>query len=234
MKALHTRIVGLVLLLTALTLAITACQGGSDTSGSGLVGSVKEETVLVANVTDSNSPYKIINDAIIEYMIVHGFHYHVEMVDITLDEVHQAIKEGTVLVAMEVPDTEDWLRDDHVTDYGVLFTAADGTEYHKVIDDKRLAPLTPDFAMSLKKMNVEARRYDQTLKWMEKYDVSDPEKIAVYFFWEFDYSTGSFKDWMEYDPWQDIRVHTQNTTRMIRGTEYKGKDLVKENKNYTR
>lgn len=227
--------VGLVVLLTALILAVAACgEKGSNTSGSGLKGSVKEEVVLVANITDSSSPYKIITDAVIEYMIIHGFHYHVEMVDVTLDEVHQAVKEGTVWVAMEIPDTEDWLRDDHVTDYGVLFTAADGTGYHKVTDDNRLASFTPDFAESLKKMNVEARRYDQTLKWMEKFDISDPEKIAVYFFWEFDYSTGSFKDWMEYDPWQDIRVHTQNITRLIRGTEYKGKDLVKETENYSR
>ncbi|MBM3944313.1 MAG: hypothetical protein FJ317_02345 [SAR202 cluster bacterium] len=227
MKSLFTRLSGLTLVLVALALVAAACGTGIPERGTGLTGATKSQIVKVANITDSTSPYEDINVAIVEYMINNGFHYHVEKVDVTTAGLQAALANGTVHLAMEVPGTESWIGSGGTVDYGVLYTTADGVEIHKVANPG-LATLTPDFDASIRKMNVPERRYAQTVQWIARNSVTDPEKVGVYFYWEFDFTDGSFKDWMEFDPWQDIRTYTQNVTRLIRGTPYNGADLFKD------
>ncbi|MDA1189162.1 MAG: hypothetical protein O2854_05730 [Chloroflexi bacterium] len=227
MKSLFTRLSGLAFLLVALAVVAAACGTGIPERGSGLKGSAKDEIVKVANVTDSTSPYASINVGILEYMIIHAFHYHVEIVDVTSANLEQALKDGTVHVAIDVPGSESWLGGAGINDYGVVFTSADGVEFHKAVNPG-LETLTPDLAVALQKMEIPERRYAQIAEWQVEFSVTDREKVAVYYFWEFDFTDGSFKAWMEFDPWDDIRVNTQTVTRLIRGTEYKGADLVKD------
>jgi ABC-type proline/glycine betaine transport system substrate-binding protein len=218
--------------LTLLALAVVACggkSGGSDISGTGLKGATKSTVIKVANPTDSESPYLWMNNEVIQYMIINGFHYPVEFVPMTSAEMQQALKAGTVHLAMEVGDasTKDWFDQEvsagTIDDYGVLYTSAEGVVYHKAAS-KSLATAAPDFAEAFKKMIVPATRYKAMADWVEKYNITEQRKVAVYFFWEFDYTTGGFKDWMPYDPWQDIRVETSQITRLIRGTPYLGKE----------
>ncbi|MBM3949479.1 MAG: hypothetical protein FJ312_09665 [SAR202 cluster bacterium] len=216
--------------LVVLALALVACggkSGGSDISGTGLKGATKSTVIKVANVTDSDSPYLWMNNEIIQYMIINGFHYPVEFVSMTSAEVGQALKAGIVHLAMEAGDSETkgWVAAGGVEDYGVLYTSAEGDAYHKAASSS-LATAAPDFAEVFKKMSVPAARYKAMADWVEKYKIAEQRKVAIYFFWEFDFTTGGYKDWMPYDPWQDIRVETQNTTRLIRGTPYLGKDQV--------
>lgn len=220
--------------LVLLTLTAVACggkSGGSDISGTGLKGATKATVIKVANPTDSDSPYQWMNNEIIQYMIIHGFHYPVEFVSMTSADMEQALKAGTVHLAMEVGDaaTKGWfdqaVSGGTIEDYGVLYASSGGVAYHKAVS-KSLATDAPDFAAAFKKMNVSASRYQAMADWVEKYKITEQRKVAIYFFWEYDFTTGGFKDWMPYAPWQDIRVETQNTTRLIRGTPYLGKDLV--------
>ncbi len=237
------------LLAVIFGLAAAACGGGGDGDGGGgdLValetGACANQaggTVVVAQVAEE-AVHGATVAQIIEYLAEFGYSYTTRVSQMSLAEAATGIGNCSVhLVAAPAGWSASGAKD-----YGTLYEGTDGPVNKYAV--AQLDELAPAFAAAYTKMEIPFRRVEETTEWYnsddrpwvrfkpgedKRYAPAQPWKAAVFYYWEFDLTDGSWKAWLggEFAPFDQIRKVTQAVAREIRGTPYRGEDQYEDNK----
>lgn len=227
-------------LVLLIGLVAAACGGGGSGGGGGLVNletgacaSQADGTLVFANVTDG-AEHDATVSYITEYLAEFGYSHTTQVQDMTLAQAATGIASCTVHVVTGAP--AGWSATG-ATDYGTLYTDSSGPINKYAV--AQLEELAPGFSAALRRMVLPLSRIEDTTAWFNdekrpwlretddpRWAPAHPWKAAVSFYWEFDLTDGSWKDWTggEFEPFDQIRKVTQAVTREIRGTPYKGED----------
>ncbi len=234
--------------LLLIGLAAGACGGGDDGGGAsdglaaletGACANQGGGTLVVAQITDE-AEHGATAAYVIEYLAEFGYSYPTQVRSVSLDAAASGIADCSVHV-LAAP--AGWSASG-ATDYGTLYEGDSGTINKYAV--AQLGELAPEFAAAFTDMEIPFRRIVETTEWYnsderpwvrftegedERYAPAQPWKAAVYFYWEFDLTDGSWKAWLggEFEPFDQIRKVTQAVTREIRGTPYKGEDQYEDN-----
>ena len=236
-----------VTFLLLIGLAAGACGGGDDGASEGLAaletGACANQgggTVVVAQITEE-AEHGATTAYVIEYLAEFGFSYPTQVRSMTLADAASGIADCSVhLVAAPAGWSASGAKD-----YGSLYEGDSGTINKYAV--AQLSELAPEFSAAFTKMEIPLRRIVETTEWYnsderpwvrftrgedERYAPAQPWKAAVYFYWEFDLTDGSWKDWLGgvFAPFDQIRKVTQAVTREIRGTPYRGEDQYEDSK----
>ena len=224
-----------------IALAAVACGGSGSTSETsdlvnletGACANQAGGTLVLAHVTDGPE-HDFTVAYITEYLAEFGFGLTTQVKSMTLAEAATGIGDCSVHVVSGAP--AGWSASGG-TDFGEMYVDSVGP-VHK-FGVAQLGELTPGFAGSLGRMVLPLSRIEATTEWYNsekrpwlretddpRWAPQEPWKAAVSYYWEFDLTDGSWKDWMggEFAPFDQIRKVTQAVTREIRGTPYKGED----------
>ncbi len=233
--------------LLLIGLAAAACGGDGDGASDGLAvletGACANQgggTVVVAQIAEE-AEHGATVAYVIEYLAEFGFSYPTRVRSMTLAEAATGIADCSVhLLAAPSGWTASGAKD-----YGTLYEGASGPINKYAV--AQLGELAPEFSEAYTKMEIPLRRIEETTEWYnsderpwvrftegqdERYAPAQPWKAAVYFYWEFDLTDGSWKAWLGgvFEPFDQIRKVTQAVTREIRGTPYKGEDQYEDSK----
>ena len=236
-----------VTFLLLIGLAAGACGGDDDGASEGLAvletGACANQgggTVVVAQITEE-AEHGATTAYVIEYLAEFGFSYPTQVRSMSLADAASGIADCSVhLVAAPA----GWSASG-ANDYGTLYEGDSGTINKYAV--AQLSELAPEFSAAFTKMEIPLRRIVETTEWYnsderpwvrftpgedERYAPAQPWKAAVYFYWEFDLTDGSWKDWLGgvFAPFDQIRKVTQAVTREIRGTPYRGEDQYEDSK----
>ena len=233
--------------LLLIGLAAGACGGGGDGDDGGTLAALETGTcanqgggtMVVAQITDE-ADHGATVAYVIEYLAEFGFSYPTQVRPMTLADAASGIASCSVHV-LAAPS--GWTASG-ATDYGTLYEGASGSINKYGV--AQLGELAPEFSAAFSEMEIPLRRIEETTEWYnsdkrpwtrftpgedDRYAPAQPWKAAVYFYWEFDLTDGSWQDWLggEFEPFDQIRKVTQAVAREIRGTPYRGEDQYKDN-----
>ena len=236
------------LLLVVAALAAGACGGGGDggTSEGDLValetGACANQgggTLVVAQIAEE-SEHGLTTAQIIEYLAEFGFRHTTSVRSMSLADAATGVGDCSVHV-LAAP--AGWSASG-AQDFGMLYEGTDGPIHKYGV--AQLAELAPNFSAAYTEMEIPFRRIEETTEWYnsddrpwvkfkpgedDRYAPAQPWKAAVFFYWEFDLTDGSWKAWLggEFEPFDLLRKVTQAVTREIRGTPYRGEDQYEDN-----
>jgi hypothetical protein len=222
MKRNFPRIMRFILpLMAILALSAASCGGDDDSLGT---------KIVFAEISDGTDLQKYTTQ-LTAYMAHYGYKHAVEIKKMSAADAQVGMAVGKDAEGNDLPGkvhiaiTAGSLSGTGTSDYGNLYTDSDGTEFNKIVADN-LADTAPAFAKTLRKMNLPIKRLNSLSEWVEKYNPDKTYKISIYYYWEYDYTDSDWRMWLggEFDPFDGIRVPTQNITRMMRGTPYRGVD----------
>ncbi|MDD9995778.1 MAG: hypothetical protein OXS35_08580, partial [Dehalococcoidia bacterium] len=183
-------------------------------------------TVVVAQIAEETEHGATVA-YVIEYLAEFGFSYPIQVRSMTLAEAATGIADCSVhLLAAPSGWTASGAKD-----YGTLYEGDSGSINKYAV--AQLGELAPEFSAAYTKMEIPLRRIVETTEWYnsderpwvrftegvdERYAPAQPWKAAVYFYWEFDLTEGSWKAWLGgvFEPFDQIRKVTQAVTREIR------------------
>lgn len=228
-------------LFLVIGLMLVACGGGDeDEAGSlanlatGNCANQGDGTLILAEITDGPENELIVS-RITEYLAEFGFSITTQVRTMTLAEAAAGIGNCSVHVVSGAP--AGWTASGS-SDYGVIYEDSSGPVHKYAV--AQLEELTPSFAAALRLMELPMRRIEETAEWWtgekrpwnrfeedhERWAPAHPWKTAVFYYWEFDLTDGSWKAWLSGDfaPFDQIRKVTQAVVREIRGTPYNGED----------
>ena len=230
-----------------LILVVGACGGGGDEGSGGALAALETGscagqeggTLVVAQVAEETEHGSTVAH-IIEYLAEFGYSYPTRIQTMSSADAAAAVADCSVHM-LAAPS--GWTASGS-TDYGTLYEGDSGAINKYGV--AQLAELAPDFHAAYLSMEIPARRIDETTEWYnsedrpwkrftegedDRYAPAQTWKAAVYFYWEFDLTEGSWKAWLggEFAPFDQIRKVTQAVTREIRGTPYRGEDQYEDN-----
>ena len=236
------------LLAVLVALAAAACGGGGEEeSGGGLAAletgpcaNQADGALVVAQVSEEAEHGATIAQ-VIEYLAEFGYSHTTRVRQMSLAEAASGIGNCSVhLVAAPAGWSASGAKD-----FGALYEGADGPVNKYAV--AQLDELAPSLAAAYGRMEIPLKRVEETTEWYnsddrpwvrftpgedERYAPAQAWKAAVYFYWEFDLTDGSWKAWLggEFAPFDQIRKVTQAVVREIRGTPYRGEDQYEDNK----
>lgn len=208
-------------LMAILLFSAVACGGDDDSLGA---------TIVFAEISDGTDLQKYTTQ-ITAYLAQYGYTHGIEIKKMSAADAKAGMAVGKDAEGNDLPGkvhiviTAGSISGTGITDYGTLFTDADGNEFNKIAADN-LAETAPGFAKTLRKMNIPLKRLDSLMEFVEKYNPNRDYKTAVFYYWEYDYTDSDWRMWLggEFDPFDGIRHPVQSVVREMRGTPYRGKD----------
>lgn len=182
------------MLLVVATLAV-GC-GGATTEGDGAApaaatdgtsgagtDSETTEAITVIRIANTGVGYEAISVPVLEFILVEGYGYEVEIVSMTVPEMQAALEAGEIHVSLAAmtPETETWFGNGvaggAIVDRGPLYEE-NGATYGKAVHPS-FESAYPDVFKMLRKMNFKLRDLVGVAKWAEKEGVTDPVELAA-------------------------------------------------------
>ena len=169
--------------------------------------------------------YSATLNAIMVYIIQEGYGYTTQVTTVSEAELPEALKNGTVDIALAVrqPSNAEWF--DAAAASGEILKLGptyelDGHVYNSAAYPG-LATSAPDLVEMLQKAAFTERRVKETHDWYAANTEKGLTRLAVYYLWNYNFED-DWKKWMPYDPAERIRSAIEVFTGLPSGDPYRG------------
>jgi ABC-type proline/glycine betaine transport system substrate-binding protein len=228
MSGLKTRM-GVLTLLAAMLLPMALAACGEELFETRFSGGPEDldpnRKGTVIKLATTRDQYSSTFNAIMVYVIEKGYGYTPQVMTVTEAELAEALKNGTVDIALAArqPSSAEWF--DSAAASGEILALGptyefDGHVYTSAATPG-LATTAPDLVEFLQQAAFKQRRVKETHDWYTANPDKGLTRLAVYYLWNYNYED-DWKHWMPYDPAERIRSALEVFTGLPSGDPYRG------------
>lgn len=169
--------------------------------------------------------YSATLNAIMVYVIQEGYGYTTQTMTISEAELPEALKNGTVDIALAArqPTSTEWF--DAAAASGEILKLGPTYELDGHVFNSAaypgLATTAPDLVELLQEAAFNQRRIKETHDWYAANPDKGLKRLAVYYLWNYNFED-DWKHWMPYDPAERIRTALEVFTGLPSGDPYRG------------